>query len=167
MSSVDYCLPPSIKRAIAAWVAKFPKGRQSSAVIMALRLLQQAEGPLQDHHLSAVAAHLDMPMIQVESVFRFYSMFYQQSVGKHVFKVCNSVSCYLRDSEAILSHLEKRLGVARNGVTDDGLFTIQETECLGACCQAPCMVVNDSTYHYDLTPEKMDALIDQFKQEAG
>ena len=75
MSSVDYCLPPSIKRAIAAWVVKFPKGRQSSAVIMALRLLQQEEGPLQDHHLDAVAAHLDMPMIQVESVFRFYSMF--------------------------------------------------------------------------------------------
>lgn len=167
MSSVDYCLPPSIKRAIAAWVVKFPKGRQSSAVIMALRLLQQAEGPLQDHHLDAVAAHLDMPMIQVESVFRFYSMFYQKSVGKYVFKVCNSVSCYLRDSEAILSHLEERLGVARNGVTDDGLFTIQETECLGACCQAPCMVVNDSAYHYDLTPEKMDALIDQFKQEIG
>ena len=167
MTSVDYRLPLSVKKAIAVWVAKFPKGRQSSAVIMALRLLQQAEGVLQKHHLDAIAVHLDMPLIQVESVFRFYSMFYQHSVGKHVFKVCNSVSCYLRDSERILAHLEKRLGVARNEVTEDGLFTIQETECLGACCQAPCMVINDSNYHYELTPEKLDVLIDQLKQEVS
>ena len=106
-----------------------------------------------------------MPKIQVESVFRFYSMFYQQSVGKHVFKVCNSVSCYLKGSAQLLGHLQNKLSVDLDTVTPDGLFTVQETECLGACCQAPCLVMNDSDYHYDMTPDKINDLIDALRKQ--
>ena len=160
-----YRLSASLKRDISEWTAKFPKGRESSAVIMALRLLQKVEGVLEAKHLDAVAAYLKMPKIQVESVFRFYSMFYQQSVGKHVFKVCNSVSCYLKGSGQLLGHLQNKLSVDLDAVTPDGLFTVQETECLGACCQAPCMVVNDSDYHFDMTPDKINDLIDALRKQ--
>ena len=163
-STAKYRLSMTLKREIDGWIKKFPKGKQASAVIMALRLVQNACGHLRDKHIEAVASYLKMPTIQVHEVARFYTMFYQNPVGKHVLKVCNSISCHLRDSQALIAHLEARLSVGLGDTTSDGVFTIQETECLGACCQAPCMLVNDHEYHYDMSPEKVDALIQSLEE---
>jgi len=166
MSEIDsYQLTPQLKREIKAWIAKFPKGKQSSAVIMALRLVQQSCGYLQESHLNAVADFLKMPTIQVYEVYKFYSMFYQKPVGQHVFKVCNSISCYLSGSGDILAGLKQKLGIDVGETTNDGAFSLEETECLGACCQAPCMLVNDHHYHFSMDDKKLDALIDELRED--
>ena len=165
MSELDsYQLTPQLKQEIKAWIAKFPKGKQASAVIMALRLVQQSCGYLQEPHLNAVADFLKMPTIQVYDVFKFYSMFYQKPVGQQVFKVCNSISCYLNGSGDILASLKHQLGIDVGETTRDGAFSLRETECLGSCCQAPCMLVNDHDYHYSMDEKKIATLIDELKE---
>lgn len=165
MTTVKFSLSPTLKRGINQWVKKFPKGKQASAVLMALRLVQDAHGHLQDQHLDAVAEYLSMPKIQVYEVASFYSMFRREPAGKHVLSVCGSISCYLRDANGVIETIQEKLGIGMNQTTPCGQFSLKEVECLGACCGAPCMLVGDHEYHTDMNPKKVCDLIDKLDKE--
>ncbi len=147
---------------IDRWVARFPDGRQRSAVISALRVVQHDnDGYLTPALMDAVADYLRLPKVQVYEVATFYSMFETTPVGRHHVSVCTNVSCMLRGGEEILAHLEKKLGIRVGESTPDGrIFLKQEEECLAACCGAPMMMV-DHVYHEHLTPERVDQIVEE------
>jgi NADH-quinone oxidoreductase subunit E len=137
--------------------ARFPQPR--SAVMPALDLAQEELGHLTPEAMSEVAQALDLDPGYVEGVATFYTLFHLEPVGKHRFYVCTNLSCTLRGAEEILDHVKTSIGVDRaDEVSADGLFSFEEVECLGACEFAPMMRL-DHRYFYDLTPEKIDALI--------
>ena len=137
--------------------ARFPQPR--SAVMPALDLAQEEIGHLTPEAMTEVAQALNLDAGYVEGVATFYSLFHLQPTGKHLFYVCTNLSCTLRGAEEIVEHVKKSIGVSEPGeVSKDGLFSYEGVECLGACEYAP-MLRLDHRYHYDLTPEKVDALI--------
>jgi NADH-quinone oxidoreductase subunit E len=146
---------------IDAWIAKFPEGRQRSAVISALHIVQhENQGYLTQELMEAVAAYLDMPVVQVFEVASFYSMFETDAVGRHCVSVCTNVSCMLRGSEEIVSHIENRFGIKTGESTPDGkIFLKKEEECLAACTGAPMMMV-DHKFYENLTPAKVDEILE-------
>jgi NADH-quinone oxidoreductase subunit E len=143
------------------WVARFPAGRQRSAVIAALRAAQeQNHGHLTAPLMDAVAAYLALPPIQVYEVASFYSMFETHACGRHHVSICTNISCMLRGAEALVAHAEKHLGIREGESTPDGrVFLKQEEECLAACTGAPMLMV-DHVYHENLTPEKLERILD-------
>lgn len=143
------------------WVAKFPKGRQRSAVISALQAVQhENQGFLTQDLMDAVAKYLDLPPIQVYEVATFYSMFETDPVGRHCISVCTNISCMLRGSDEIVAYLEKKLDVKLGESTEDGKFYLKlEEECLAACCGAPMMMINHD-YYENLTPQKIDKIFE-------
>ena len=159
--SVDV-LSDHVREEIDHWVAKFPEGRQRSAIIGALQAAQhENEGYLTPEIMDAVAKYLDLPAIQVYEVATFYSMFETGPVGRHSISVCTNISCMLRGSDQIVEHLENTFGIKTGESTPDGKYYLKrEEECLAACCGAPMMMV-DHVYHENLTPEKVDAVIEK------
>lgn len=149
---------------IDRWVARFPEGRQRSAVISALRVVQhENKGFLTPELMDAVADYLGLPRIQVYEVATFYSMFETRPVGEHHISVCTNISCHLRGSAAIVAHIEKRLGIRTGESTPDGKFFLKcEEECLAACVNAPMMMV-DHVYYEHLTPEQVDEILDRIE----
>jgi len=143
------------------WVAKFPPGRQRSAVLSALRAAQeQNHGFLTPELMDAVAEYLKLPPIQVYEVASFYSMFETRACGRHHVSVCTNISCMLRGGEDIQAHVERKLGIRAGQSTPDGrIFLKREEECLAACTGAPMMMV-DHVYHEHLTPETVDQILD-------
>ncbi len=113
----------------------------------------------------AVAAYLGMPPIAVHEVTTFYNMYNQQPVGRFKLNVCTNLPCQLRDGQTALDHSEHRLGVDEGGTTADGLFTVQKGECLGACADAPVMLVNDRQMCSFMSNERLDELIDTLKAQ--
>ncbi len=146
------------------WVAKFPEGRQRSAIIAALREVQHDnQGFLTPQLMDAVADYLDLPPIQVYEVATFYSMFETRPVGRHHVSVCTNISCMLCGSDDIVAHVEKKLGIKTGESTADGrIFLKQEEECLAACNGAPMMMV-DHVYYENLTPQKVDEILDNLE----
>lgn len=146
---------------IDRWVAKFPEGRQRSAVIAALREVQHENGGwLTTDLMDAVADYLGLPPIQVYEIASFYSMFETKPVGRHSISVCTNISCMLCGSQEIVQHIEKKLGVRTGESTPDGRFYLKrEEECLAACVNAPMMMV-DHVYYEHLTPDKVDTILD-------
>ena len=146
---------------IDRWVAKFPAGRQRSAVLAALHAVQHENGGyLTAELMNAVADYLKMPPIQVYEIATFYSMFETKPVGRHSISVCTNISCMLRGADDIVAHIENRLGIRTGESTPDGRFYLkQEEECLAACCGAPMMMV-DHRYHENLTPAAVDEVLD-------
>jgi NADH-quinone oxidoreductase subunit E len=146
------------------WVAKFPPGRQRSAVLSALRAAQeQNQGFLTPALMDAVAAHLQLPPIQVYEVASFYSMFETHPCGRHHVSVCTNISCMLRGGAELEAHVERKLGIRAGQSTPDGrIFLKREEECLAACTGAPMMMV-DHVYHEHLTPETVDQILDALK----
>ena len=146
------------------WIARFPPGRQRSAVIAALRAAQeQNQGFLTGPLMDAVAAYLQLPPIQVYEIASFYSMFETHPCGRHHVSVCTNISCMLRGAEDLLAHVERRLGIAVGESTADGrIFLKQEEECLAACTGAPMMMI-DHIYYENLTAEKIDRILDELK----
>ena len=153
-------LSAHLREEIDRWVARFPEGRQRSAVIAALHAAQhESHGHLTTEVMDAVAAYLDLPPIEVYEVAAFYSMFETRPVGRHSISVCTNISCMLRGSDKILEHIERRLGIRVGESTADGKFYLKrEEECLAACCGAPMMMV-DHVYHENLTTAKVDAVL--------
>jgi NADH-quinone oxidoreductase subunit E len=146
------------------WMAKFPPGRQRSAVLSALRAVQeQNQGFLTPELMDAVAEYLQLPPIQVYEVASFYSMFETRPCGRHHVSVCTNISCMLRGGEDIQAHVERKLGIRAGQSTPDGrIFLKREEECLAACTGAPMMMV-DHVYHEHLTPETVDQILDALK----
>ena len=148
---------------IDRWVAKYPAEQKQSAVMAALRILQdQNGGHLTNDLMDAVAEYLDMEAIAVYEVATFYSMYELEAVGKHKICVCTNISCMLCGSDEIVNHLEDRLGIKLGETSSDGRFTLKEVECLGACVGAPMLQVGD-TYHEKLTPATIDKLLSSLK----
>ena len=153
-----------LREEIDHWVAKFPAGRQRSAVIGALHAAQHQNGGfLTTELMTAVADYLHLPPIQVFEVASFYSMFETKPVGRHSVSVCTNISCMLRGGEDILAHVEKRLGCKAGQSTADGKFYLKvEEECLAACCGAPMLMI-DHVHHENLTPKKVDEILEAVK----
>jgi NADH-quinone oxidoreductase subunit E len=160
-AQVSTVLSAHVRAEIDHWVAKFPEGRQRSAVIAALHAAQhENHGSLTTAIMDAVAAYLDLAPIEVYEVAAFYSMFETKPVGRHSISVCTNISCMLRGADGILEHVERRLGVQAGESTADGKFYLKrEEECLAACCGGPMMMV-DHVYHENLTTAKVDAVLD-------
>ncbi len=149
------------REVIDAWCAKYPPEQKRSAVLAALREVQHENGGyLTTELMDAVADYLELPPIAVYEVASFYSMLETEPVGRHSISVCNNISCMLRGGDEILGHIEKKLGIKVGESTPDGRFFLkQEEECLAACCGAPMMMV-DHVYYENLTPEKVDEILD-------
>ena len=144
---------------IRALPPRFPQLR--SAVMPALDLAQEELGHLTPEAMSEVAAALNLDPGYVEGVATFYTLFHTGPIGKHRFYVCTNLSCALRGANEIYEHIKARVGVdGPEDVSADGLFSVEAVECLGACEYAP-MLRLDHAYHYDLTLEKVDALIEE------
>jgi len=152
------------KAEIDSWIAKYPADRKQSAVLAALREVQhENQGYLTTEFMDAVADYLDMPAIAVYEVGSFYSMLETEKCGRHSISVCTNISCMLNGSAEIMQHIEKKLGIKEGESTEDGRFLIKrEEECLAACCGAPMMMV-DHVYHENLTPEKVDEILDKLE----
>jgi len=151
---------PEVRKEIDAWIAKYPPEWKQSAVMAALRIIQDDNGGwLTTELMNDVAAYLDMPPIAVYEVATFYSMYELKPVGRHKICVCTNVSCMINDSDKIVEHLEKRLGIKLGETTDDGKFTLKEVECLGACGGAPMFQIGKQ-YYENLTPEIVDSILD-------
>ena len=146
---------------IDKWVAKYPPEHKQSACMAALRIAQDAnEGYLTEPLMNAIADYLGIPRISVYEVATFYSMYEFNPVGKHKICVCTNISCMLCGSDDVVAHFKKRLGIGLGETTEDGRFTLKEVECLGACVGAPMFQIGE-TYYENLTPEKIDAILDQ------
>ena len=144
---------------IDQWVAKYPADRKRSAVMAALRIVQdQNGGYLTNDLIEAVAEYLDMEAIAVYEVATFYSMYEMSRVGKHKICVCTNISCMLCSSDQVVAHLEKKLGIKMGQTTADGKFTLKEVECLGACVNAPVMQIGRQ-YYEKLTPAAIDDIL--------
>ncbi len=158
---------PEIRAEIDKWVAKYPAEWKQSAVMAALRIVQDDNGGyLTQELMDKVADYLDMPPIAVYEVATFYSMYELEKVGKHKICVCTNVSCMICGSENIVEHLEKRLGIKLGETTEDGKFTLKEVECLGACGGAPMFQIGKQ-YYENLTPELVDSILDSLEQDNG
>jgi NADH-quinone oxidoreductase subunit E len=159
--SESVTLSDHVREEIDHWKARFPEGRQRSAVIGALHAAQHENGGfLTAEIMNAVAEYLDLPTIQVYEVATFYSMFQTKPVGRHNVAICTNISCMLRGAESIVEHVEKKLDTKVGESTADGrIYLKREEECLAACCGAPMMMV-DHVYHENLTTDEVDKILD-------
>lgn len=158
------CLSDKAKQQIDQWLERYPSNQKKSGVLFALRVVQEENsGWLTIDLMDAVAAYLEIPPISVYEVATFYSMYDLKPVGRNKVKVCTSISCMLRGSDKMLSHIRDRLGINVGETTPDGIFTLKEVECLAACGNAPVLQINDQDYFEDLTPQKIDLILDEIK----
>jgi len=155
------------KSRFAKEVAKYPADQKQSAVMACLSIVQQELGYVSADSEQVVAQYLDMAPMAVHEVTTFYNMYNQRPVGKYKLNVCTNLPCQLRDGTKALKHLEGKLGVAMGGTTADGLFTLQQSECLGACADAPVMLVNDRAMCSFMSNEKLDQLVDSLRASEG
>ena len=145
-------------------VAKYPADQRQSAVMACLAIVQQEQGWVSPESEQAVAEHLGMPTIAVHEVTTFYNMYNQKPLGRYKLNVCTNLPCQLRSGTQALAHLEEKLGVSMGDTTADGLFTLQQSECLGACADAPVMLVNDRNMCSFMSHERLDQMIEGLKQ---
>lgn len=151
------------KAQIQDWLAKYPPEQKRSALMPTLNIVQaQNGGWLSQAHLDAVADYLQLPAIWVYEMVKFYSLYELEPIGRYKIAVCNSISCHLCQSADIIKHLEKRLGIKMGKTTPDGKFTLREVECLAACRNAPMMQIG-KTYHENLTPERVDDILNELE----
>ena len=147
-------------------VAKYPADQKQSAVMACLAIVQQEQGFVSGESEKLVAEYLGMPPIAVHEVTTFYNMYNQHALGKYKFNVCTNLPCQLRNGQEALNHLCSRLGVEEGGTSADGMFTVQKSECLGACADAPVMLVNDRQMVSFMDEARIDDLVATLKAHA-
>ena len=147
--------------------AKYPDDQRQSAVMACLSIVQDEMGYVAVESEREIAEYLGMAPMAVHEVTTFYNMYNQRQVGKYKLNVCTNLPCQLRDGAVALKHLEHKLGIAMGGVTPDGMFTLQQSECLGACADSPVMLVNDRHMCSFMSNEKLDQLIDGLRAAEG
>lgn len=147
-------------------VAKYPAQHKQSAVMACLSIVQQELGFVSPESEKWVADYLGMPPIAVHEVTTFYNMYNQQGVGQYKINVCTNLPCQLRHGQTALTHLCRKLGVEEGGTTSDGRITVQKSECLGACADAPVLLVNDRQMCSFMSRERLDELIGLLKAAA-
>ena len=149
------------KKEIDDWLKRYPKDQKQSALLAALRIVQhENKGYLTTELMNAIADYLGLPNIAVYEVASFYSMYETQPVGRHSISICTNISCMLMGSDSVVGYIEGKLGIKTGESTEDGKFYLKcEEECLAACSSGPMMQV-DHVYHTNLTPEKIDKILD-------
>ncbi len=147
-------------------LAKYPADQRISAVMACLSIVQQERGWVSPESEQEVAEHIGVAPMAVHEVTTFYNMYNQQPVGQFKLNVCTNLPCQLRDGQKALQYLCDKLGVEVGGTTADGLFTVQQCECLGACADAPVMLVNDRQMVSFMGNDKLDKLVDVLKAQA-
>jgi NADH-quinone oxidoreductase subunit E len=157
-------LSPDAYKKIDRELAKFPADQKQSAVMAALAIAQDAKGWLSPDVIQDVAAYLEMPAIAVQEVATFYTMYNLKPVGKYKLTICTNLPCQLTQGDRAAAYLKQKLGIDFNETTDDGLFTLKEGECMGACGDSPVMLVNNKRMCSFMSNEKIDALIEELKQ---
>jgi len=160
-------LSEQMRARFAKEVAKYPAEQKQSAVMACLAIVQQELGFVSTDSEAEVAAYLGMPVMAVHEVTTFYNMYNQRPVGKYKLNVCTNLPCQLRDGQKALKHLEHKLGIHMGETTADGLFTLQQSECLGACADSPVLLVNDRAMCSFMSNDKLDQLIDGLKAEGA
>lgn len=156
------------KESIDAWLKKYPADRRRSAVVAALLMVQeQNRGWLSDAAMDAVAEYLKIAKIEVYEVATFYDMFELKPIGRHKISICTNISCMLAGSEKIVACVEEKLAIKMGESTEDGKFTLRESECLAACGNGPMCQVDDKFYHENLTVEKITALLEKLGNGEG
>ena len=161
--SGGFALTPENRAKAEAFVARYPEGRQSSAVLAVLDIAQRQNGGwLSPAAVEHVARMLDMAEIRIYEIVSFYEMLHAEPVGEHMVRVCTTTPCMLRGSTDILTACKGELGVEVGGTTADGKFTLTEFECLGACVNAPIVWIDDD-YYEDLDPERIVAILKAFR----
>jgi NADH-quinone oxidoreductase subunit E len=141
---------------------RFPAGFASSMVLPCLHRIQHERGYVSDEDIEELTQYLGVPKIQIEEVLSFYTMFRRKPIGRWHLQMCHNIACSMRGAESMLAHVEKRLGIQPGQTTPDGRFTLSTAECLGSCGTAPMMMVNEA-YHENLTPAKLDELLERLK----
>jgi NADH-quinone oxidoreductase subunit E len=159
--------PETTQRRFAREVAKYPADQRQSAVMACLAIVQQELGHVSAESEKAVADYLGMPPIAVHEVTTFYNMYNQQPVGRYKLNVCTNLPCQLRGGQQAMAHLCSRLGVDQGGTTADGQFTVQQSECLGACADAPVMLVNDRQMCSFMSDTRLDELVETLRGHAA
>lgn len=154
-------LSDALKQKFNTVIARYPVKR--SAIVPLLMFAQDEAGYVTDEAIEEIARRVNVRPIEVIEDIGYYSMLHRRPVGRYNFQVCTNISCMLRGGEEILDHCSRRMGIGHKQTTPDGLFSLEEVECLGACCGAPAMQVNYS-YHENLTPQKIDKLIDELRK---
>jgi NADH-quinone oxidoreductase subunit E len=137
-----------------------------SALVPMLLYAQDEVGYISDAVIAEIAHRIGITELDVRNVLSYYSMLRTKPAGKYNVQVCTNISCMLRDGYGILEHCKKRLGIGHKGVTPDGLFSLEEVECIGACCWAPAIQINYDFYD-DLTTDKVDQILDDYKAGRG
>ena len=148
-------------------VAKYPPDQAKSAVMACLAIVQQEQGWVSSDSERAVAEHLGMAPIAVHEVTTFYNMYNQKPLGTYKLNVCTNLPCQLRGGAQALQHLEAKLGIRLGETTPDGLITLQQSECQGACADAPVLLVNDRTMCSFMSHERLDALVDGLRTKGS
>ena len=144
-------------------VTHYPPDQRKSAILYALFLVQKQQGYISGASMRFVAEQIRCTPAEVEDVVSYYTMFYTKPVGKYVLNVCRTLSCALLGAERVTEELSAKLGIGPGQTTADGMFTLMEVECLGACDRAPVVMVNDTHWHERLTPENCGRFVDELR----
>ncbi len=160
-------LSPESLAKIDKAVAKYPLERKDSAVMAALTIAQDEKGWLSTETMDFVAQYLGMPPVAVYEVATFYTMYNMKPVGKYKLTICTNLPCALQGATRAAEHLKKALGIGYNETTADGVFTLKEGECMGACGDAPVLLQNNKLMLCAMSPEKIDQLISSLKTEGA
>ena len=159
-------LSPEALKKIDREVAKYPPDHRESAVMSALAIAQDEKGWLAPETMDFVAQYLGMPAVAVYEVATFYAMYNRKPTGRYKITVCTNLPCALSGATGAAEHLKRKLGIGFGETTADGLFTLQEGECMGACGDAPVLLVNNERMCSFMSADKLDALIDELKSKA-
>ena len=163
---MEAMLSPKALERIDREIAKYPADQKQSAVMSALAIAQDEKGWLPTETMDFVAHYLGMPPVAVYEVATFYTMYNREPAGRYKLTVCTNLPCALRDAVKATEHLKQKLGIEFNETTADGLFTLKEGECMGACGDAPVLLVNNKRMCSYMQPEKLDALLAELKSAA-
>jgi NADH-quinone oxidoreductase subunit E len=155
---------PELEKKFAKMLQSYPEGRQRSAVVPMLIYAQDEVGAITPELVEEVAKRCGVPKLQVEEVIGYYSMLHKKPLGKYHVQVCTNISCLLTGGEELFEHACKKLGVGNKGVTPDGLFSLEEVECMGACSWAPAIEVNYD-FHHKVTPEAFDEILEGYRKK--
>ena len=164
---ISIAITEATKARFAREVAKYPADQKQSAVMACLAIVQQELGHVSPESENVVADFLGMAPIAVHEVTTFYNMYNQHPCGKYKLNVCTNLPCQLRNGGQALKHLEHKLGIHMGETTSDGMFTLQQSECLGACADSPVLLVNDRTMCSFMTNDKLDKLVDDLLAAEG
>ena len=163
---MTFQLSDATRALFAKEVAKYPADQKQSAVMACLSIVQHEEGWVPAEAEEAIAEVLGMAPIAVREVTTFYNMYNQQKQGRFKLNICTNLPCQLRNGQTALDHVCKKLGVEPYGTTADGQITVQPSECLGACADAPVLLVNDREMLSFMSNERLDELVDLLKRQA-